>query len=142
MPGPFNTGRDVSIDVAGPNGIITLSLIIDFQSRQMVTKLKSAGLDGKTKYYNVPDGWSGSISIDRANTALDDLISAYETAYYQGQSFVTGTITETIQEVNGTISQFRFDGCVFECPDAGNWRKDSNVTVKLDFEASSRTRIQ
>lgn len=142
MPGPFNTGRDVSIDVAGPNGVITLSLIVDFQSRQMVSKLKSSGLDGVTRFYNVPDGWSGAITIDRANSALDDLITAYEAAYYNGSTRVQGTITETIQEVDGTISQWRYSNCEFECPDAGNWRKDSNVSPKLDFEASRRTRIQ
>ena len=141
MPGPFNTGRDVSIDVAGPNGIISLSLIVDFTSRQMVSKLKSSGLDGVTRFYNVPDGWGGGISIDRADRNLDDLIAAYENSYYNGSVFVFGTITQTIQEVNGTISQWRYQNAVFSCSDAGNWRKDSNVTPKLDWEASRRISI-
>lgn len=142
MPGPYNTGRDVSVDIAGPNGIITLSIVTDFNSHQMVSKLKSAGLDGVTRYYNVPDGWGGSISLDRANRNLDDLITLYENAYYQGSVFVYGSITETIQEVDGSISQWRFTNVVFSCSDAGNWRKDSNVTPKLDWEASRRIPVQ
>lgn len=142
MPGPFNTGRDVSVDVVGPNGIISLSLVTDFNSHQAISKLKSAGLDGVTRYYNVPDGWMGSISIDRADRNLDDLIQLYEATYYTGGTFTYGSITETVQEVNGTISQFRFVNVVFSCSDAGNWRKDSNVTPKLDWEASRRILVQ
>lgn len=142
MPGPFNTGRDVSIDVTGPNGIINLSLVTDFSSRQDSTKLKSAGLDGVTRHYNVPDGWSGSITLDRANRALDDLIDAYESAYYSGATHVQGSITETIKEVDGSISQYRFTLVEFDCPNAGDWKKDSKVEPKLDWAASRRIKIQ
>lgn len=142
MPGPFNTGRDVSIDVTGPNGIISIPLITDFESKQDVTQLKSAGLDGVTRHYNVPDGWSGSIGLDRANAAIDSLIDAYEAAYYAGSSRVQGSITETVQEIDNTISQWRFVGVEFHCTNAGSWKKDSKVEPKLDWTASRRVRIQ
>jgi hypothetical protein len=142
MPGPYNTGRDISVDVTGPNGIINLSIVTDFSRKQDVTKLKSAGLDGFTRHYNVPDGWSGSLTLDRANRSLDDLIAAYETAYYAGSSRVQGTITETIQEVDGSISQWRYTLVEFECPNAGDWKKDSKVEPKLDWVATRRIAVQ
>lgn len=142
MAGDFNTGRDITVVITGPNGTVTLSYVTSFDRKQNVTKLKSSCIDGITRHENIPDDWTGSIGLDRAGREVDDLIYALEAGYFAGQKTAKGTITETIQEVDQSISQWRYAPCVFDLSDAGKWAKDSKVEPKLEFSASRRVLVK
>lgn len=139
----FNVGNDWSIDLFDPvgGGILSFSLLTGFSKQQDTTDVSSNALDGLTRRVSLPSGWSGSITYDRANRAIDDYFAAKEDAYYNKRTQPPATITETINEVGGGISQWRFIGVDFKYTQAGNAQGKDKVEVSIDFTASRRIRV-
>lgn len=142
MPGQFNTGRDVSIDFVGPAGPVSFSFVTDFDAKQRTKQLDSDCIDGVSRFEEIPTGWEGNVEIDRANRNMDDLIYQLEQQYYGGQTVTECTITETIREVDLSISQWRYTKVRFKLDSAGSWKKDAKVSMKLGWVASFRQRVQ
>lgn len=148
----FNTGRDIAVDfivpatvgAAGPvpGGPRRFSNIVGFHSRQMTRKESSHGLDGVSRFQYIPQGWEGTLSIDRFNRLVDDTISEFENLYLTGNMVPGCTITETITEPDGSLSIWRYEQVVFAMPDAGTKEQDKKIGMKLEFCASFRKRVQ
>jgi hypothetical protein len=139
----LNVGRDNTIDLFDPNtgGIVSFGVITSFDAKQDTTDLKSKGMDGITRHGTEYDGWSGSIGIDRANANVDAFFAALEAAYFSGQNINSQTITQTIQEANGGVSQYRYIGVALKLDDAGNWQNGKFLGQKISWRASRRIRI-
>ncbi len=71
-------------------------------------RMRGEIIDGIVDFLELPQGWEGSIEVERADNTLDDYFAALEANYYSGKNITTATITETIQEPNGSISQYRY----------------------------------
>lgn len=143
MPGDFNHGRDLSLDFIGPNNTpVSIAILTDFDSKQDMTAIKSAGIDGVTRHFHIPDGWSGSLKLDRASRSVDDLVATLEAQYYAGGTSSPLSIVETIREVDGTISQWRYEGVRIKLDDAGKWRKDAKTEQSLSFSCSFKKPVQ
>lgn len=136
----FSVGRDISLDIVGPSGPIRFSLITGFQSKQDITEQKVKGLDGITRHVRFPDGWSGSFDIERQDSTIDDYFSQLEDNYYAGLNETPLTITETITEVNGATTQYRYMNVLLKLDDAGHWEGDKTVKLKVSFVAARRTK--
>jgi hypothetical protein len=138
----FNIGRDVTLDIVGQDGkIVALNLITTFDAKQMTDKVTIRGLDGHTRFLEIPDGWDGTIGITRGDRVLDDFIASLEENYYAGKDVIGSAITETIREVGGGISQWRYEGIMFKLDDAGAWKGNGDVQQKLSWVASRKRRI-
>ena len=74
-------------------------------------------------------------------TGLDDYWSQLEAAYYNGSNELPVTITETIQEVNGSISQYRYLQVLLTIEDAGMFKGDASVHQKVRFVAARRVKV-
>jgi hypothetical protein len=143
---PMNSqtvGRDVSLDLFTSKGILAISAsaITKFDTTPVTTNTTSKGLDGVTRYGVFPDGWKGSIEVDRMNGNLDAYWAQIESDFYNGANTLPGTITETIQEPDGSISQFRYTGVMFDFKDAGTKVANQLVKQKLDFMAARRLKV-
>lgn len=134
----YTVGRDVTYTVSGPDGPIRFSEITKFTSKQDKTEKKIKGLDGITRHLRFPDGWSGSMEIDRRDSTVDDYFAQLESNYYAGLNEDGGTITETITEADGSVSQYRYTGVLLSLDDAGSKGGDDNVKMKVSFVASRR----
>lgn len=64
-----------------------------------------------------------------------------EANYYAGINEQPATITETITEVNGQVTQYRYLNVLFKLDDAGSKAGDQTVKQKLSFVAARRTKI-
>jgi hypothetical protein len=137
----YNVGRDVSIDIVTPNGPLQFSQVTKFTSKMDITDKKIKGLDGITRHVRFPDGWAGSFEIERQNSNADDYFAGLEDAYYNGLSEQPCTITETIQEVNGAITQYRYVNVLLKFDDAGDWAGDSTVKQKISFVSARRQKV-
>jgi hypothetical protein len=137
----FSVGRDVALDIITPTGPIRLSLITKFKSKMDITDKKIKGLDGITKHLRFPDGWSGDFEIERQDSTADDYFSQIEDNYYQGLNEQAGTITETISEPNGSITQYRYVNVLLKYEDAGEWASDAPVKQKISFMAARRLKV-
>lgn len=79
--------------------------------------------------------------MDRGSSAVDDFIAQIEQAYLAGQSISAGTLYQYVNEPDGSISTYQFNGVVFKLTSAGVYKGDAAVTQKLDFYASARVRV-
>lgn len=139
----FTVGKDVSIDILTPDqGIVSFNLLCTFGSRQLTHQVKIIGLDGYIRWLELPGGWEGSIEFERQDYALDDYFAFTEDAYYQGVNIQSATITETTSEIDGSVTQYRYVGCMFRLEDAGNKSGENSVKQRLAFVASRRIKVQ
>jgi hypothetical protein len=137
----FSVGRDITLDVITPAGLLPVGLITQFTSKPEITDEKVKGLDGITRHVRFPDGWSGSFELKRQDNQLDHYFAQLEDDYYAGMNEQPCTITETLVEPNGALSQYRYEGVLLKLDEAGDWEGDKTVKQKLSFVASRRRRI-
>ena len=138
-----NTGRDVSVDIITPYGAIQLDpdMIDDFHPQPVTVNQKFKGLSGNPMHEVIPDGHRGSFSVRRKDSTLDDWWARFEADYYAGVKLPVSTITETITNVDGSVSQFRYTGVVFDIEDLGQRKADQAIVAKLNFQASRRSKV-
>jgi hypothetical protein len=116
--------------------------ITGFDASPDTSNEKKMGMDGEARHLITHAGWKGSLDIDRFDSTVEDFWAATEAAYYAGQSTAYGYIQETIQEANGGVSQYRYEKVVLDLKDLGKKQGDKSVTMKLDFMASRRIKVQ
>lgn len=139
----FNVGRDLTLQIVGYDGSITnFNLLTTFDAKQDTHQIKVMGMDGTVRFLELPAGWTGTFGTDRQDDVLDNYFTNLESAYYSGLNVQAATITETISEVDGSTSQFRFTGVVFKLDDAGAWSGDKQVAMKVSWSASRRLKVQ
>ncbi len=140
--GLFNVGRDVSLSLVRPGGQLLKPVnMTDFKFRQITVDLKSRPVSGPPLHAYLPDGWEGSMVYDRSDSVLDNYLATLESNFYSSLGLEQLTITETVREVNGSISQYRFDNVAVRLEDGGSWKADSTVAITLGWMASTRTRV-
>lgn len=137
----FSVGRDNAITINTPFGVLAPSLITNFEAKQDHTEKKVKGMDGVVRNVIFPDGWEGTLDVDRQDSTLDDFFANLEAGYYAGQSFGTSTITQSIAEANGSITQYQYVGVNFRYDEAGSWKQDDTVHQKVHFIAQQRIKL-
>ena len=137
----YSVGRDVTVNINTPTGSLRLSTITGFQSMPNVEKGEVKGLDGKRRPLVFPNGWNGKFDVARQDDTLDAYWAQVEANYYAGQDIGKGTVTETITEANGAVSQYKYLGCIFILEQAGDWKGNSDVPQVLSFEAQQRVKV-
>jgi hypothetical protein len=137
----FSVGRDVVLDITGSTGPLRFSLITGFSSKPDIAEQKVKGLDGITRHIRFPDGWTGAFDITRQDSTIDDYFSQIEANYYAGLNENPVTITETITEANGAVTQYRYQQALLKLDDAGSWQGDQAVKMRISFVAARRVKV-
>jgi hypothetical protein len=139
----FNVGRDVTLNIVGFDGSVkSFSLITNFDRRQDTNHIQVKGLDGVVRHLEIPDGWQGTFDVEKQDDAIDAYFATLEQAYYDGQNIAAATITETITNVNGSISQYSYTGVMLKYDDAGGVKGDDTIKPKISWCASRRLKKQ
>lgn len=138
----FTVGRDISVNVVTASGPLSFNLLTGFQKKQDATKTRIKGMDGKTRWVRFFDGWSGTFKIERRNSVVDDYFAQLEAAYYAGINEQAVSITEIIQETDGSITQWRYFGVLLDLDDGGESGGDTTVKQTVSFVAERRIKIQ
>ena len=137
----FSIGRDCQLVVIGPGGRIDLTYVTAFESRQLTTPVRIDRLDGIPMAAELPKGWEGSFEVERGTSEVDDFIAAAEAEYFAGGDLPFGSLYQYVDEVDGSTSTYQYDSVVFKLVNAGTWKGDASVKQKLEFWASTRTRL-
>lgn len=137
----FTVGRDLTLVINAPEGVLRITLQTEFDAKPTVTDAKVIGLDGIVRHVIFHAGWQGNVSVERQDATLDNYWAQLEDDYYNGLVQGACTISETITEPDGSVSQFRYEGVVLKLTDKGNFKGDSTVKQKLDFLASRRKKV-
>src|SRR5579885_1786253 len=132
----YSVGRDLSFTLVTASGPLVLSGLTDYSIKPMFSDLRHKGLDGNVMDAAIPDGWELSIKVDRNGPQLDNYFAQLEASYFAGQNIPGATVTEIIQEKDGSISQYRYDNVSLKYDDAGTWRGDSLISVSLTGRAA------
>ena len=136
----YSIGKDAVFTINTPNGILRVNLT-GFDAKPVYTDLKSMPLDKPPVHMSIPSGWKGTFKVDRQDSSVDDYVATNEAAYYAGQSMLQGTITQTIEEVDGSTSRYRYTNVNLRVTDPGNWASEKLVEQSLEFEASRRLKL-
>lgn len=136
-------GKDVSIDIVTARGnfVIPASAITSFEMSPDTTSEKRKGLDGVARFALHPDGWKGTMEIDRFNSDVEDYWAQFEADYYAGINTSTATALETITEADGSTSQYRYTGLVIQLDTLGSRSADKVITSKVSLMASRRIKV-
>lgn len=138
----FNVGRDISVQIVGYDGTIkSFALLTGFDSKQNTNKVSIKAMDGIVRFLEIPDGWDGTFEYERQDDTIDSYFANLEAGYYGGQNIQSATITETITQPDGSNVQYRFTGVMFKLDDAGSWKGDQSVKLKLSWCASRRLKV-
>jgi hypothetical protein len=137
----FSIGKDLTFTLIGPTGRINISGVTDYTPKPDFTKLSHKGLDGIRQNAAIPDGWTITIKLDRKDPTLDKFFAALEASYFAGQNISNGTISETIQEADGSVTQFQYTNVSITLDEAGQWKGDSFVPQSLTAMASRRNQL-
>ena len=137
----FSVGRDLTLTIVTPSGPLNLNLITGFDSSPDMPEIRVKGLDGITRHARFFDGWHGSFSIERSDNTVDAYFAQLEANYYAGFNELACTITETITEASGAVSQYRYLNVLLKLDAAGSWAGDQTVKQKLSFVAARRMAI-
>lgn len=141
MQGGYNTGKDVSLDINGSNGPMRIDKIMKFTSKPKVQKNEIVPLNGQTDELMIPKGWEGTFEAERTDSTLDDFWAQFEADYYNGVTQAPATITETIAEVGGGSSTYRYTNVVLVLENAGDKEGDKTIRQSVSFTARRRLKV-
>lgn len=140
----FTVGKDATITITGPGGtsiVISADQVTDFDPKPMKKEIWSRPLNSPPKPIFMPDGWTGTITVDRADATLDTFQATLEANFWNGVDTLAGTILQTVTETNGAVTQYQFTGVMFWVSEVGSYKADGLVTQQIEFAASLRTRV-
>lgn len=139
----FSIGKDVVIDVILSDGT-ALQLpvtVTGFMMKAEYARVTSSPMSGKNLEVSLPKGWRGTIKLDRKDNTIDVFFAQREAAFYAGLSITTATITETITESDGTVTQFQYTECSLSFDDAGDKQGDKKIEQTIGVFATEREQI-
>lgn len=136
-------GSDCTIDVYDPisGEIKTLAGRTAFEPRQMTEASMRRRMDGTVHPVTIPGGWEGTISLDRTDDEVDRWMSQVEDAYYAGRNVAAGSITETLNNPDGSMSQYRYEEVLFRYDNAGRRSGEAVIETSLSWQAARRRKV-
>ena len=138
----FTIGKDISLTIVTTSGILALPITTtSFDAKPQYNKVRGVCLDGVNRGFNAPTGWDLTFGLDRSSSVVDDFFVQQEAGYYAGQNTLTGSISETIQEANGSVSQYRYTGVILALDDAGKFTGDAKVSQSISAFASQKLKV-
>jgi hypothetical protein len=137
----YTVGRDVVLRVIRGDGtVLAIPGLTNFRKKPDMSDHKVVKIDGNVDHLVFPGGWSGSFELDRTDASIDNFMAEFEANYYAGQNVLPGTISESITEANGSVSQYKYIGVVLKPTDMGEAAGDKTVKQTLEFMASRRVK--
>ncbi len=136
-------GRDIRLDINLPNGgILTLQEIESYDKKPDNHIDSFVNISGRKINNVIPQGGSGEITLKRVDSTVESFQAQYEANFYAGGQQLKGTITETISNPDGSISQFQVQGVSLLVEDLGTWRGETAVTQKIKYLYEAFVQVQ
>ncbi|MCM2537992.1 hypothetical protein [Burkholderia glumae] len=139
----FNVGRDsAQLTIIDSNfGTVTINGITKFDAKPAVVKLKSVGIGGRILHRTVPDGHALSFELDRQDPSYEQYFADVEAAYFAGLPPSAIFLTQTINNLDGSISQYQYLDMALAPDDDGNWEGQAKVPQKFSAQAGRKIRL-
>jgi hypothetical protein len=132
----LTSGIDNKVSFIDPvNGVLLFTYVESFMSEEDATIDKLVQMNGVVSHPKFHQGWRGSFVTQRNNPVLDRYFALQEAGYYQSVGQFPVTITQTITENTGVITQLQFTDGVLKLDDAGDYTGTSIVKQRVSFMA-------
>jgi hypothetical protein len=136
----YTMGLDVSVDINADSGPLRLSVVTKFTADPVIGGLSVTPLNGQKDELEYPNGWKGTISLERKDSTADDYQAKWEDDYFNGVVRAAATITETINETDGSTSTYRYTNVYLHLSKGGD--KAGDKTVQQEFTWTARRRLK
>lgn len=140
----FTVGRDITVTISGPGNnsiVISSDQVTMFDAKPGKKEVWSRPLNVPPQPVYMPDGWRGTIHVDRSDATLDTFLANLELNYWNGENTLPGSVLETITEDDGSVTQWQFPLCMFWVDDPGSYHADGLVVQRLEFCCGTRKRV-
>jgi hypothetical protein len=136
----LSIGRDVTWKINTAQGPIVFSQdhITSFESAPDAELKKYLGVSGIITPAVFHVGHSIKMDIVRVGDTLDRYWAVAEAAYFAGIDLPGGMIYETIQEPNGTVSQFVYTNIQLKVDTFGEKTGNNWISIKFSGYAARR----
>jgi hypothetical protein len=142
----FTIGTDQSIVIIRQD--TNTQVVLDGKRRSMESEAKDSLLEsepiddgGLTDARQIPEGWTGTIEVEKSNAQFSNFIKFMDAAYYaQSSGQIYCTIVETVRPPHPTvpIEVNTFTDVVFHGYKPGQFVKKSIALAKVQFKAAQR----
>lgn len=138
----FNVGRDVTLDIVDPvEGALRFQIKTGWTASPQYDDLESKALDGVPRFDNIPKGHKLTMTFDRADPNVDRYFANREARYFANQAYTLATITETIRNVGGSTSVYRYTGVSLKQAESA-WKGNSITTGQIEGMAARKIQIR
>lgn len=140
----FNVGRDYTAFLYDANTatIVDLGIIEDIKIQVLKSSVKVTPYNDTPKYGYIPDGYSGTFTLARKDSKLEDLMIGLDTLFNNGGSILPGYIQEVwSNNADGSISRYQYTGVVFTLTSVADVRRDGKIAQNLAFQASDKVPV-
>lgn len=135
-------GRDIRLDINLPGGtVLTLPEIIDYHLTPKTHMDHFVLLNGRPVNNAIPQGGEGTIDLKRVDSTVENFQAQFEANFYSGAPQLKGTLTETINNPDGTVTQYQCQGVILLIEDMGQWKGETAVTQKIKFHYEVFTQL-
>jgi hypothetical protein len=144
MPiGGKSVGRDLSFTITTLNGPlnITPDLVGSYTANPETVWKEWLPITGIEEDVVLPLRWGGTIDLIRKGPLIDQFWALFEAAYYNGVSVQPSVMIETIQEPDGSTTQWSYINTLFRLTKAGDWKGNEFVMQTLEWRAARRLAI-
>jgi|HubBroStandDraft_6_1064221.scaffolds.fasta_scaffold533481_2 hypothetical protein len=144
VDGTYNLGTDISITVLDNDTNAPISLagrLVSFKADPKIAEVISTPIDnsGYVQHRTVPQGWTGTITIDRAQGDLDSLQALMESNFYATGAQKYFTIGQSTRNQNNKqVDSYNFLFCTMNMETSGEYKAADKVVVTLKFSAQQR----
>lgn len=130
----FSIGGDLQMTIVdSQQGLQTFNIQTMADFRQLTARIKSVALDGTTRYAELPEGWEMDLDFDRADANLMDYMAQNEATYLSGGQPGVITVSCTINEVSGGVSQYQLTGGAMKLTNGGTFKGNDKVPQKASI---------
>lgn len=137
----LTSGQSSTITWTDINGNQNFQILESFTYKENSDVKDETAMDGTTRHPLFLFGWTGSAVFQRGSNFIDTYFANRERNYYLGGDQINLVVTQTIKEVNGSISQYQFTGLVLQMDDGGMYTGTEIVKQTLSWKCSRRLKL-
>lgn len=132
----LTSGIDVTLNFTDVNGILRFALLESFTGSEQADVTPFRQINGITSLPEFHSFWQGSFITGRNSNVIDAYFATKEAIYYSGGDQLPVTISKTIKEADGSISQMQWTNVTLKYEDIGTYSGGEIVKQHISWMAS------
>ena len=103
--------------------------------------IKSQPYNAPPRFGYIPDGYAITFTIVRTGPELENYQLSQNANFNAGENVIAGTLTEMINEADGTTRTYQYVGFVFWINDIGDITREAPVKMMAEGMASDKIQV-